>query len=172
MKMDSFEPKKVNNKCIVRIIVNPSQPQKYTISRFLNGDMSVVLNVQNVDYDIDYMAQMIHDDIVVKRKYDVRFNFSSTPAQIRENLKFREKMLSIFQLTKPKFKPITKDIETIVEIVRLHSAIHGNAPDMKKYYLPKQMHKIRNYIRNVVNNINLSTDDTDVIARRLADISD
>lgn len=170
--MNFFETKKENNKCMVRVIVNPSQPQKYTITRFLNGDMSVVINIQNVDYDIDYMAQMIQDDIIIKRKYEVRFNFSSTPSQIRENLKFQEKMLSIFQLTKPKFKPITKDIETIVEIVRLHTANYGNAPDMKKYYLPKQMHKIRNYIRTVVNNPNLSSDDTAMIARRLADISD
>lgn len=154
--MDIWKIPKETRTCIVRVIVNPSHPQKYTFIRNRNGNCTLQINIQDPIYDLEYMAQLISDDLIMKTRYNVQFNFSSTPASVRENTVFREKITKLLKPTKTKHTPQGLDPNVLAELIQLHIKNYPRHPDMKKYYLPKQMNKIWNYVKSTANDPNIT----------------
>jgi len=150
--MEFFKTPIEKHTCNIRVIVNPGQPQLYRIQRYLNGNMAIYFNIQNPDYDLDLMIRLLEDDFIFKTRYNVIFNWSNTPSNVIDNMRFREKITKLLKPNKSKNAPrVSTDLNTMVECVWLHMCNHQNHPDMKKYYLPKQLLKIQNYIKTILN---------------------
>lgn len=167
--MDLWKIPKETKTCVVRVVVNPSQPQKYTFSRNKNGNAMLQINIQDPNYDLEYMIQVIRDDLIMKTRYNVQFNFSSTPNSVRENTRFREKITKLLRPSMKKYHPNNLEINALVELVQLHMKNYPQHPDMKKYYLPKQTDKIWNYIKSTANDPNITKEVSVEVAKRILD---
>lgn len=130
--------------CIIKVIHNSGQPRKYSISREINGNIKIMIRIQEFPTDLDYMTTALREELLFKKRYDILFDFKSVPDTIRNYASFREAMIRMLYKKDP-----DQDVDALVEIVRFHMQ-KGKHPDFNKAIDDQPtLTKLTNYINSV-----------------------
>jgi hypothetical protein len=151
--------------CTVRIIVNHTLSDRYTFH--INADtqdLDLCIQVKS-PIVLDTVVKQISDNIRIKHRYRVIFNFKSAPVCVRNNTKFRHLIQKMFQVPAGVVTGTeTQDLTTMAECIQNHVSVYGHCPKFN-IRTPKNLERIQNYISSVLNN-NISQD----TATQIADI--
>lgn len=151
--------------CIIKVILNPGQPRRYILNR-VDTTLFVRIHVQQIPYDLDYIADQIASEFIAQKRYNVVFNFKSAPDLVKSHHSFKEKIVKIFQKT-PSTSP-EADIETGVTIIKAHMH-HGKHPKLAEYENVKTFKKIYNYVKSVTNTSFSKQQVVDICKRIISD---
>jgi hypothetical protein len=128
---------------VIKVVHNSGQ-QRYYEMELKEKNIHICVHVQVVPADLDYMANLIHNELVFKKKYtSITFNYKSVSDMVRNYYPFREKMIKMLQKKDP-----DTDFDALLEIVRIHMQ-KGKHPNFHAYEDPKKFKKIANYINSV-----------------------
>lgn len=157
--------------CQVRVCINNGLPRKYSIVRnFDKKQLIVTIQATNQNDDLKYIVSCIKDELIIRKRYRVVFNFKSAPNAVRQNVEFREAIIKIFQMKEEIADSNCSDIDTLAEILVLHIKQYGANPNISEYYHPHKKVKILNYMKNVLGMPTLSQEDSTLIAQKMLEI--
>ena len=135
--------------CLIKIICNSGQPNKYKIEKNLNSkpDMIIQINTQDTEQSLTSLINTIKQDVKFLSSYQLRFN-NKTGYNLSAEHKCKLRKLFMFT---PKQQQTTVNIDDAAILVFSYKKCFGNAPNFKFYYLPRYSVKIKHYIENILN---------------------